>query len=181
MTALVSEPHARGTTTCFLGIDLGTSSAKAALVDEDGRMLAQHAEPYPVFSHQPGWAESEPEAWWAAVVGCVRQVVGSTGLQPVAIGLSGQMHGLVLTDDAGQALAPRPALGGRPGRDRTSACTEELDADGRARLANPITPGMTGPLLEVGRRERAPPLPRCRLGAAAQGLASCPADRPRQR
>ena len=146
MTARVPDPRHGAATTCSLGIDLGTSSAKAVLVDSDGHMLAQHSEPYAVRSHQPGWAESEPEAWWAAVVGSVRRVVESTGRQPAAVGLSGQMHGLVLTDEAGQAI--RPALLWADARATSSlAAYRRLEPAALARLANPLTPGMTGPLL----------------------------------
>jgi xylulokinase len=133
---------------CSLGIDLGTSSAKAVLVDAGGRVLAQAAAGYPVTSARPGYAESDPADWWNAVTGCVRQAVSAAGARPSAIGLSGQMHGLVLASGQGGAL--RPALLWADSRAAGPAVRAYRRLGPRAleRLANPVTPGMTGPLLK---------------------------------
>jgi xylulokinase len=131
---------------CALGIDLGTSSAKAVVVDTEGAVLAQASAGYAVTSAQAGYAESEPAHWWNAVTCAAREAVHAAGTQPAAIGLSGQMHGLVLTSDKGKAL--RPAL---LWPDTRAAGTLRryrlLGPAGLARLANPLAPGMTGPLL----------------------------------
>lgn len=129
-----------------LGIDLGTSSAKAVVLDTDGTVLAQAAADYPVVSQQPGWAETDPAQWWSAVRHCVGEAVGRAGVSPAAIGLSGQMHGLVLADEH---LSPvRPALLWADTR-ATEALSRyrALDSATLARLANPLVPGMAGPLL----------------------------------
>jgi len=139
------------TTTCTLGLDLGTSSAKAVVTDTGGKVLAQAAAGYAVTSARAGYAESDPADWWSAVTGCVREAVHEAGqagggIRPAAIGLSGQMHGLVLTSVDGQPL--RPALLWADSR-ATGALRayRHLAPDALARLANPLTPGMTGPLL----------------------------------
>ena len=100
---------------CTLGLDLGTSSAKAVVTDTGGRVLAQASAGYAVISAKAGYAESDPGDWWSAVRACACEAVqaavsagGAGGARPSAIGLSGQMHGLVLTSADGQAL--RPAL-----------------------------------------------------------------------
>src|SRR6202043_1562454 len=94
---------------CTLGIDLGTSSAKAVVLDTGGTVLAQASAGYPVTSAAAGYAESAPADWWDAVGACAREAVAAaSGARPVAIGLSGQMHGLVMTSADGRAL--RPAL-----------------------------------------------------------------------
>src|SRR5690348_5409777 len=94
---------------CTLGLDLGTSSAKAVVLSVSGTVLAQASAGYPVTSAQPGYAESDPELWWRAVTGCAREAVAAAGgPPPAAIGLAGQMHGLVMTSAGGRAL--RPAL-----------------------------------------------------------------------
>ena len=98
-----------------LGIDLGTSSSKAVVVDLDGRVVAQASADYQVRAPHQGWAETEPDDWWAAVTGCVREAVGAAGVQPAAIGLSGQMHGLVLADETNCAGAAGTAVGRQPG------------------------------------------------------------------
>lgn len=81
----------------LLGIDLGTSSVKAALFDANTPMLLSSAsEEYPLLCPQPGYAEQNPEDWWNAVVRAVKAALSQTSAVDVkAIGLSGQMHGLV--------------------------------------------------------------------------------------
>jgi xylulokinase len=116
------------------------------MINTGGRVLAQASAGYAVTSAAAGYAESEPTDWWSAVAACAREAVHAAGTQPAAIGLSGQMHGLVMTSGAGGAL--RPALLWADSR-----ATNALDAykilGSRAlsRLANPLAPGMTGPLL----------------------------------
>ena len=135
---------------CTLGLDLGTSSAKAVVTDTGGRVLAQASAGYAVTSAMAGYAESEPADWWSAVTACAREAVQAAaragGAPPSAIGLSGQMHGLVLASAGGQAL--RPALLWADSR-ATGAlgAYRRLGPAALARLANPLAPGMTGPLL----------------------------------
>jgi xylulokinase len=135
---------------CTLGLDLGTSSAKAVVTDTGGRVLAQASAGYAVTSALAGYAESDPADWWSAVTACAREAVQAAaraaGAPPSAIGLSGQMHGLVLASAGGQAL--RPALLWADSR-ATGAlgAYRRLGPAALARLANPLAPGMTGPLL----------------------------------
>jgi xylulokinase len=131
---------------CTLGLDLGASSAKAVVVDTAGRVLSQASAGYTVTSARVGYAESEPVHWWSAVTACARQAVHAAGANPSAIGLSGQMHGLVLASGDGGAL--RPALLWADSRAAESlGAYQVLSARALARLANPLAPGMTGPLL----------------------------------
>jgi xylulokinase len=139
---------------CTLGLDLGTSAAKAVVLDTGGRVLAQASAGYPVTSAAPGYAESDPELWWQAVAGCAREAVAAAGgSPPVAIGLSGQMHGLVMTPADGRAL--RPALLWADSRATGSLrAYRELGPAALERLANPLFPGMAGPMLAwVARHE----------------------------
>ena len=138
------------TAACTLGLDLGTSSAKAVVTDTGGRVLAQAAAGYAVTSTTPGYAESEPAEWWSAVTACAREAVDTAGhvagVRPSAIGLSGQMHGLVMASADGRAL--RPALLWADSRATGSLrAYRHLGPQALARLANPLAPGMTGPLL----------------------------------
>ena len=87
---------ARLNTVCTLGLDLGTSSAKAVVVDTGGQVLAQASAGYAVTSAAAGYAESEPAHWWSAVTASAREAILAAGARPAAIGLSGQMHGLVM-------------------------------------------------------------------------------------
>ena len=135
---------------CTLGLDLGTSSAKAVVVDTAGQVLAQASAGYAVTSTMAGYAESDPAQWWTAVTACAREAVTAAGhavgARPSAIGLSGQMHGLVMTSADGAAL--RPALLWADSRATGSLrAYRRLGSQALARLANPLAPGMTGPML----------------------------------
>lgn len=94
--------------TLLLGIDVGTSSVKAALVEADtGRLLAVAAEEYPLHQPQPGYAEQNPQDWWQATITTVRRAVAGAGRSDVsAVSFSGQMHGTVLLDAAHQPAHP---------------------------------------------------------------------------
>lgn len=141
MSAEASRPPA------LLGIDLGTSSAKVVVLDLDGRLLASANVGYPVENRRPGWSETDPELWWQAVVGAVRQAVAAAApATPVAVGLSGQMHGLVATGADGRALRPAMLWSDSRAVDQLAAF-RSMPGPLRARLGNPLTPGMAGPML----------------------------------
>ena len=133
--------------TTLLGIDLGTSSVKVVLTDPAGAVLAQASAEYPVDRVQPGWAETDPEAWWSAIRDTVARVLADRpGSRPVGIGLSGQMHGVVLCSADGTPV--RPAVLWADARAETELeVLAALPAAARARLANPLSPGMAGPEL----------------------------------
>lgn len=92
--------------TRFLGIDLGTGSLKVAIVDEALIERAAASVPYTLETPQPGWAEIDVERWWDALVRACERLPANERAAVRAIGFSGQMHGVVLTDAAGQALRP---------------------------------------------------------------------------
>jgi xylulokinase len=91
----------------LLGIDLGTSSVKALVLDsESGAALGVESCPYPMYTPAPAYAEQDPEDWWEAAVGAVRGALETAGPVEVAgIGLSGQMHGTILMGEKGLPLA----------------------------------------------------------------------------
>ena len=132
---------------CALGLDLGTSSVKAVVVDTRGEVLSQASAGYAVTSAVAGYAESEPAHWWNAVTACTHEALRAAGTEPSAIGLSGQMHGLVMTSRERAAL--RPALLWPDSRAAgTLSAYRLLGSSALARLANPLAPGMAGPLLK---------------------------------
>ncbi|MDR3051698.1 MAG: xylulokinase [Oscillospiraceae bacterium] len=93
----------------LMGLDIGTSGTKALLIDERGEILASHTEEYPLAIPAPGWAEQDALHWWQASQVCIRSVLRSAAIDPAAlkgISLSGQMHGLVPLDGAGEPLRP---------------------------------------------------------------------------
>lgn len=93
-----------------LGIDVSTTATKAVLVDEHGQVAAIGVADYPFDVPRPLWSEQDPELWWTGAVAAVRSAleqIGARGAESVmGIGLTGQMHGLVLLDDAGVVLRP---------------------------------------------------------------------------
>jgi xylulokinase len=128
-----------------LGIDLGTSSVKVVVCGLDGGIMSQAGAEYEVRNDRPSWAESDPQQWWAAVRTAVRTAV-SSGAPPVAIGLSGQMHGLVPTSANGTPT--RAAILWADSRSVPQVARyRSLPESALRRLANPLGPGMAGPML----------------------------------
>src|SRR2546429_1894317 len=130
----------------FLGIDLGTSSLKALVLDVDGAIVGSAAASYSMSAPQPGWSESDPQDWWQAAATAARQAAGDHAADIAAIGLRGQMLGVVLGDALGQPL--RPAILWPDLRTRRQLDPyRELGEDLRRKLANPPATGMAGPTL----------------------------------
>ncbi|MCL7940315.1 xylulokinase [Halomonas sp. ATCH28] len=106
----------------FLGLDVGTSALKGVLVDHEQRLLATASADYPISHPGPGRAEQSPTLWWQAletVMAELRHLSPEALAQVAGIGLSGQMHGLVLQEASGES--PRPAILWNDGRaDRES-------------------------------------------------------------
>jgi xylulokinase len=147
----MSNPH-------LLGLDLGTSGAKALLITGDGSVAASATVDYPLSTPHPLWAEQDPADWWSATVAAIRTVLASSGVAPgdiAGIGLTGQMHGLVLLD--GHLRVLRPAILWND--QRTEAECESITRDvGAERIleltGNPVLPGFTAPkILWVRRHE----------------------------
>ena len=119
----------------YLGIDVGTSGTKTLLMDAEGKVLATASAPYDFATPRPGWTEQDPALWWDATVKTVRAVIKKAkvdGKQVAGIGLSGQMHGLVITDDVGKPL--RPAIIWNDQRTAAQAAEIEGRAGGKKGL-----------------------------------------------
>ena len=124
----------------LLGLDLGTGSLKALVLNENGQVIAEASRAYSVHAPQPGWAESNPNDWWRAAREATLEL-GHVGI--TAVGFSGQMHGLVLCDAKGQAL--RNAILWADGRSSNELETyKNLGSESLRRLANPLVSGMAG-------------------------------------
>ena len=93
----------------YLGIDISTTSSKVLLMDDRGKVVAVASSPHTLQTPKPLWAEQNPLEWWEAVTASIQAVLKQTGIKGkdiTAIGLTGQMHGLVLLDGVGQVLRP---------------------------------------------------------------------------
>ena len=91
----------------LLGVDLGTSGTKTVLFDTAGKVMASKTVAYPMYQPQNGWAEQDPRDWWNATAVTTKAVIEESGVDPAdikGVGISGQMHGLVMLDKAGQVL-----------------------------------------------------------------------------
>ncbi len=131
----------------LLGADLGTSGLKLAALDTAGTTVAEAEVDYAVDSPQPGWAETAVGTWSTALDSALGQVAPALRGHTVrGLGLSGQMHGVVLVDGSGTAIAPAVLWPDQRAAAELSRWRELPDAD-REALANPLVPGMTGPLL----------------------------------
>lgn len=95
----------------LMGIDIGTSACKAALFSLEGDVAGAASAAYRVEYPAPGFAQQDPEEWWAAVCGCVRRCLDKGGVaagQVAAIGVDGQSWACIPVDSAGNVLAPTP-------------------------------------------------------------------------
>src|SRR6476469_5657247 len=93
----------------LLGIDVSTTAVKALLLDARGRVAAESASPLRLETPRPLWAEQDPEMWWEAAQTSVRAALaqaGAAAVEVAAVGLTGQMHGLVALDNHGAVVRP---------------------------------------------------------------------------
>ncbi|MDX6435629.1 MAG: xylulokinase [Gaiellaceae bacterium] len=130
--------------TQLVGLDVGTTGVKALALSPEGDVLARAEESYELSTPHPGWAEQDPEDWWRAA----ERALAALGGQPTAIGLSGQMHGLVVLDDRDRVLRPAILWNDQ----RTAAeCVEIEERVGLAQLVqltgNRALTGFTAPKL----------------------------------
>jgi xylulokinase len=133
----------------FLGIDVSTTGAKALLIDESGKVAASATTALTLQTPKPLWSEQDPHEWWTGTAASVRKALADAGAAAgdvAAVGLTGQMHGLVLLD--GQRNVLRPAILWND--QRTSAeCAEIEKRVGRAELirevGNVALTGFTAP------------------------------------
>jgi xylulokinase len=131
----------------ILGIDLGTSGTKTVLFDALGRQGCEASREYPLHQPQNGWAEQDPEDWYRAARETIQEVISVSGVNPeeiAGIGISGQMHGLVMLDKHGNVLRRSIIWADQ----RTAKECEEIEEKvGRDRLieitCNPALTGFT--------------------------------------
>lgn len=133
----------------LIGLDIGTSGCKGLLVSPEGQVLAAHSAEYPLLTPRPGWSEQEPEAWWKAATGVLKRLIGRAeelGVEVLALGLTGQMHGSVFLDAEGRSI--RPALLWNDARTALE-CQEIEERVGPRRLreiaGNPALTGFQAP------------------------------------
>jgi len=135
----------------FLGIDIGTGGSRAVVIDERGSVVATASADHAAFaSPEIGWAEQHASDWWRAVCEAVRSIIdgGVAAGEIVAIGLSGQMHGSVLLDEADNVLRPALLWCDQRTSDQCRQINETIGAAKVVELvSNPAVTGFTLPKL----------------------------------
>lgn len=139
----------------LLGIDLGTTGVKAALFSaDDGQLLADAFVDYPLFHPHPGWAEQNPAEWWQATTTAIRTCLekgntkGAQAADVRGVGLSGQMHGVVLLDEEQQVLRPCLIWADQRSDAQARWMTESVGASQLIEyVSNPALTGFSAPKL----------------------------------
>ncbi|HEU5230879.1 MAG TPA: xylulokinase [Ktedonobacteraceae bacterium] len=139
----------------LLGVDLGTTGVKAALfAAEDGHVLADAFVDYPLFHPHPGWAEQDPADWWRATTAAIRACLSAgeaRGIPPAdvcGVGLSGQMHGVVLLDAQQKVLRPCIIWADQRSQAQCLWITERVGASRLIEyVSNPALTGFSAPKL----------------------------------
>jgi len=144
---------------CLVGIDIGTTGVKTLLVAAEGHVVESATVEYPMYTPRPLWAEQDPQDWWEATIESIRRVLSRSGVDPTEIaglGLTGQMHGMVMLDEKGEVL--RPCIMWNDQRTGPQ-CRWIMDTIGRERFLaltlNPALPGFTAPKI-IWTRENEP-------------------------
>jgi xylulokinase len=142
--------------TLYLGIDVGTSGVKAALIDPDDRLAAEASQAIAVSAPFAGWSEQDPDLWWQALEHCLDALAAREpdAMDRVAgIGLSGQMLGAVLVDAAGRPLRPAILWNDQRAQAECAELLARVPDIGRRTNGTP-DPGLTAPkLLWLARHE----------------------------
>ena len=148
----------------YIGVDLGTSAVKLILIDETGAILQTVFETYPLSQPQPHWSEQNPEDWWNAVCEGLSKLTAQFDKAKIrAIGVGGQMHGLVMLDGNDRVLR-RSIIW----CDQRTASEAEIITDlvGRDKLieitANPALTGFTAAKIMWVKRNEPEIFDRCR-------------------
>lgn len=133
----------------LLGIDVSTTATKALLINEAGVVVGVVSTAYPFETPRTGWTEQDPDLFWQGAIRSIRAVLdksGAAGAEVLAIGLTGQMHGMILLDGEGEVIRPCILWNDQ----RTAAqCLEIAERAGAARVleitGNPVLTGFTAP------------------------------------
>ncbi len=131
----------------LIGIDLGTSATKTVLFDEDGNVIASASKEYPMYQPQNGWAEQKPEDWKDAALETITKVVKESGVVSEDIkglGISGQMHGLVMLDEDNKVIRPSIIWCDQRTAKECEEMTQKVGAERMIEItANPALTGFT--------------------------------------
>ena len=155
-----------------LGVDVGTTAVKAAVVAADGRLLGSASVEYPTAYPRPGWVEQDPEDWWRASCGAIRSALGSAGRREVAaVCVSAQAPTLLALDERGEPVRPALIWMDRRAEAECAALREEVgEEDVRRVTGNRIDPYFVAPKLRWLRDNEPEAFARARAYVQTTGL-----------
>jgi len=143
----------------LLGVDVGTTSTRALVIEDQGAVISSRAREYPLHTPRPNWAEQDPHEWWTATVASIREATAEAGISSDAIkgvGLSGQMHGSVFLDESDEVIRPAILWCDQRTAKQCESITETVgEADLVAETCNPVLTGFTAPKI-IWLREQEP-------------------------
>ena len=134
----------------LMGLDISTTGAKALLIDERGSVVASATTEYPLSTPHSLWAEQSPMDWWKGTCASIRdtlQLANVNGEEICGIGLTGQMHGLVLLDQSGRVLRPAILWNDQRTEPQCNEITEQVGGANKfvELTGNVVLPGFTAP------------------------------------
>ena len=134
----------------FVGIDLGTQSVRAIVIDsETGAVIAAATAEYPLLTPEPQWAEQDPADWWRAsqtAISRALELAGDRAADLAGLGLTGQMHGLVLLDERDSVVRPAILWCDQRTERQCAEITERVGAERLVRITgNPALTGFQAP------------------------------------
>ena len=133
----------------LLGLDVGTTSTRTIIIDENGKLIASSTSDYKLITPKPGWAEQNPDDWWTASIKTIKDVIKKSNVSPediVCIGLSGQMHGSVFLDSDGNVIRPAILWCDQRTYEQCETIYKIFGYDGFIKLSyNRALPGFTAP------------------------------------
>lgn len=140
-----------------IGLDIGTSGAKGLLIDPQGRIVAEADAAYPLLTPRPGWTEQQPDDWWQAAAAILRRLAEAAPQPPLAVGLTGQMHGATFLDADDRPIRPAPLWNDQRTAAECDEITERVGGDALRRITgNAALTGFQAPkILWLRRHEPA--------------------------
>lgn len=130
----------------FMGIDIGTSGVKVLLIDEKGEVINKGEEEYPLYTPYPGWTEQDPQEWWSATKNAIKKAIKNVDSSEIkGIGLTGQMHGSVFLDEAGNVIRPCILWNDQRTYKEVEEIMERFGDKVVEWIANPVLTGFTLP------------------------------------
>jgi len=132
--------------TIAVGVDVGTTGARGVAVDEAGEVVASATSAYELRTPRPLWTEQDPRDWWRGVEVVLGRLAGEVGSRTVGLGLTGQMHGSVFLDRAGEVIRPALLWNDQRTGKQCSEISERVGAERLARITgNPALTGFQAP------------------------------------